>query len=119
MEAGHIRATGELDADGLGTAGTLGAVELGELFADFGGSDTDDGVASCVVADGAAEHLSADHALAEAVEIAFEGVGDDETQEILGALAAGEGMALEHLVQVCAHGLNLLRKQEFPRVRRT
>jgi hypothetical protein len=110
-ETGDVGAGGDLDADG-GVAVDF-EIKLGEFFADFGGFDADDGVAAGVVVDGAAEHFGADHAFAQAFDFAFEGVADDELEEILSALAAGEGVALGYQLEVVAHQSDLLRGEDI------
>src|ERR1700733_4352140 len=82
-----------------------------QFFANFAGAHPHDGIAAGVVTYRAAKHLRSDHPLPEAVDVPFEGVSDDEAKEVLGALAAREGPAGQHPLQVLAYQYNLLRTE--------
>lgn len=108
-EPRNIGPAGQLDPEGPFVLRF--GIKLGQLLADLGRLHPYDRIAAGVVADGTAEHLGADHPLAQAVKLAQQGMADDEAKEILSALAAREGVTGKYIVQVPMHQFDLFRAE--------
>jgi hypothetical protein len=103
---------GKLDPDGVFFLRP--SVVLRQLSAHFAGFDADHGVVSRVVVDRAAEHLGPNHALAQGIDLAFQGMSNDELKEILGAFAPRERLAGEDFFEVTAHQNDSLWTEFIP-----
>ena len=112
METWDIGAARQFNAHGLRLPASV-AVVRGEFLSDLTGTDADDRIIAGVVADGATKKLRADHALTQAVEVALQGMGNDEAQEGLRPLAASERAAGENLLEVFLNEEFLIGCQEF------
>ena len=87
-EPWHVRSARKLDAHRVIFVGLK--VILRQLLANFSSFYADHGVISRVVADRAAEHLSPDHPLSQAIDVAFQGMVNDQVEKILGTFASRE-----------------------------
>jgi hypothetical protein len=83
-------------------------VVLGQLLSNFGGFHPHNGVVGRIVTDRAPKHLGANHPLSQGINLSFQSMPNDQLKKILGAPAAGECVACEHLFKLKAHQNNAL-----------
>jgi hypothetical protein len=83
-------------------------VILCELLANFSCLYSDDGVISGVVADGTTKHLGPDHALSQAIDVAFQSVVNDQMEKILGTFASRERVTRYDFLEMVANQTLLL-----------
>jgi hypothetical protein len=83
-------------------------VVLCQLLAKLSGFDTYHGVISRVVADRAPEHLSSDHPLSQAIDVAFQSVPNDEVEKILGPFTSRECTTRYDFLEMAANQTDLL-----------
>jgi hypothetical protein len=97
---GNIGAGGKIYANCR--RGFQASIILSEASADFRGLDADDSVVRGVVVHGAPEHLSAEHAFAQTIKTASQGVFYHKLQKILRSLATFECLACENVPKLIA-----------------
>ena len=118
MKAGNVGAARQLDPHRRILIPGFSAVILGQLAAYLTGANTHDGVVASVIADGAAKELCPDHAFAKALRFAVQSMRNDQSEEVLGAPAAGQGPAVQNPFKVLTHHGNLWRTQNLRFMRR-